>query len=58
MRALEKDLAAAERARKEKTMATRYHKVKFFGAHCPLPLPVSFTHAGVKRPSRKTEDYT
>ena len=31
VRALEKDLAEAERARKERTMATRYQKVKFFG---------------------------
>jgi len=30
MRALEKDLTEAERVRKERTMATRYHKVKFF----------------------------
>ncbi|KAH8103430.1 hypothetical protein BXZ70DRAFT_925574 [Cristinia sonorae] len=30
IRALEKDLADAERARKERTMATRYHKIKFF----------------------------
>ncbi|TCD69584.1 18S rRNA maturation protein [Steccherinum ochraceum] len=30
IRALEKDLAEAERVRKERAMATRYHKVKFF----------------------------
>ncbi|THH29046.1 hypothetical protein EUX98_g5146 [Antrodiella citrinella] len=30
MRALEMELVDAERARKERTMATRYHKIKFF----------------------------
>lgn len=31
MKALENDLAEAERVRKEKTMSKKYHKVKFFG---------------------------
>jgi hypothetical protein len=31
LKALEADLAKAERAKKERTMAQRYHKVKFFG---------------------------
>ena len=31
-RALEADLAKAERARKEKVLAQRYHHIKFFGA--------------------------
>jgi len=32
LKALEADLAAGERANKERALATRYHKVKFFGA--------------------------
>ena len=32
LKALETDLVAAEKANKERTLATRYHKVKFFGA--------------------------
>ena len=32
LKSLEADLAKAEQARLERTMATRYHKVKFFGA--------------------------
>ena len=32
LKALEADLAQAERARKERTLATRYHKHKFIGA--------------------------
>ena len=36
LKALETDLVAAEKANKERTLATRYHKVKFFGA-CPGP---------------------
>lgn len=32
LHALEKDLAQAQRVQKERTMATRYHKVKFFGS--------------------------
>jgi hypothetical protein len=34
LKALEKDLASGERANKERALATRYHKVKFFGAFC------------------------
>lgn len=33
---LESDLAAAESARLEKTLSTRYHKVKFFGEFTPI----------------------
>lgn len=36
MKALEADLAAGERANNERALATRYHKVKFFGASCTL----------------------
>jgi hypothetical protein len=32
LKALEADLVVAERANKERALATRYHKVKFFGA--------------------------
>lgn len=32
LKALEADVAAGERANKERALATRYHKVKFFGA--------------------------
>lgn len=32
LKALEADLQAAEVAKKERTLALRYHKVKFFGA--------------------------
>lgn len=32
LKSLEADLAQAERARKERALAQRYHKVKFFGA--------------------------
>ena len=38
IKSLEVDLVAAERANKERTLATRYHKVKFFGA---LSFPLS-----------------
>jgi hypothetical protein len=31
LKALETDLATAEKAKKERALATRYHKVKFFG---------------------------
>ena len=38
LKALEADLVLAERANKERALATRYHKVKFFGeyhaSHC------------------------
>ena len=40
LKALEADLAAGERANKERALATRYHKVKFFGA----------CHASYRRP--------
>ena len=32
LKALEADLVVAERTNKERALATRYHKVKFFGA--------------------------
>jgi hypothetical protein len=32
LKALEADLVAGERANKERALATRYHKIKFFGA--------------------------
>lgn len=35
LKALEADLAQAERVRKERTLAQRYHKVKFFGTCYP-----------------------
>ena len=31
LKALEGDLVVAERTNKERSLATRYHKVKFFG---------------------------
>jgi rRNA-processing protein Efg1 len=34
LKALEAELVVAERANKERALATRYHKVKFFGAYC------------------------
>lgn len=34
LKALEADLVVAERANKERALATRYHKVKFFGTYC------------------------
>ncbi|KAK7691921.1 hypothetical protein QCA50_005326 [Cerrena zonata] len=37
VRALENDLAEAERVRKEKTMSKKYHKVKFFGTSVEGP---------------------
>ena len=40
LKALEADLAKAERARKERTMAQRYHKVKFFGACTRVTSPL------------------
>jgi rRNA-processing protein Efg1 len=33
LKALEADLARSELAKKERTLAIRYHKVKFFGTH-------------------------
>jgi hypothetical protein len=33
LKALEADLVVAERANKERALATRYHKVKFFGEY-------------------------
>lgn len=33
LKALEAELAQAELANRERTMATRYHKVKFFGVY-------------------------
>ncbi len=32
LRSLEADLVVAETANKERALATRYHKIKFFGA--------------------------
>lgn len=34
LKALEADLVVGERANKERALATRYHKVRFFGACC------------------------
>lgn len=36
LRVLEADLQAAEVAKKERTIAIRYHKIKFFGV-CNIP---------------------
>ncbi len=44
LKALEADLAVAERANKERALATRYHKVKFFGAYCASYLPGAFSN--------------
>jgi hypothetical protein len=33
LKALEADLVVAERANKERALATRYHKIKFFGEY-------------------------
>jgi hypothetical protein len=41
LKALEADLGEALKNRKEKTFATRYHKIKFFGV-CPLAKSVAF----------------
>jgi hypothetical protein len=38
LKALEADLVVAETANKERALATRYHKIKFFGAYCTLCL--------------------
>jgi rRNA-processing protein Efg1 len=43
LKALEVDLVVAERANKERALATRYHKVKFFGAYSTLCLLVAFS---------------
>lgn len=40
LKALEADLATGERANKERALATRYHKVKFFGALCCVVLHI------------------
>lgn len=37
LKALEAELAQAELANRERTMATRYHKVKFFGVYSSIP---------------------
>lgn len=47
LKALEKDLEDAERVRKEKTLAKKYHAIKFFGAfRSPVrsPSPRYCTH--------------
>jgi len=41
LKALEADLVVAERANKERALATRYHKVKFFGVYCTSYLLVA-----------------
>src|SRR5713101_2905478 len=38
LKALEADLVVAETANKERALATRYHKIKFFGAYFTLCL--------------------
>jgi hypothetical protein len=43
LKALEADLVVAERANKERALATRYHKVKFFGAYCTSYLLGAFS---------------
>lgn len=37
LKALEAELQVAEAAKKERTLAVRYHKVKFFGENIPPP---------------------
>jgi rRNA-processing protein Efg1 len=44
LKALEADLVVAERANKERVLATRYHKVKFFGAYCTSYLLGAFSN--------------
>ncbi len=41
LKALEAELQAAEVAKKERTLAVRYHKVKFFGEDIPHSLMIS-----------------
>jgi hypothetical protein len=43
LKALEADLVVAETANKERALATRYHKVKFFGAYCTSYLLGAFS---------------
>ena len=43
MHALEAELAAAEQANKERAMATKYHRIKFFGACCRATFPLCFS---------------
>ena len=43
LKSLEADLVVAERANKERALATRYHKVKFFGAYYTLYLLGAFS---------------
>jgi hypothetical protein len=49
LKALEADLVVAERANKERALATRYHKVKFFGAYCTSYLLGAFSKRGSDR---------
>lgn len=44
LKALEADLVVAERANKERALATRYHKVKFFGTYCTSYLFGAFSN--------------
>lgn len=44
LKALGADLVVAERANKERALATRYHKVKFFGAYCTSYLLGAFSN--------------
>jgi len=41
LRALEAELQVAEVAKKERTLAVRYHKVKFFGENVPHSLTIA-----------------
>ena len=44
LKALEADLVVAQMANKERALATRYHKVKFFGAYCTSYLLRAFSN--------------
>ena len=46
LKALEADLVVAERANKERALATRYHKVKFFGVYGTSYLFVTSSNEG------------
>jgi len=46
LKSLEEDLAKAEQSRKERKMATKYHKVKFFGEQNG---PISFLRSNTQK---------
>ena len=51
LKSLQKDLVNAETANKERTLAVRYHKVKFFGQS----VPDSATHGFISSGTTETE---